>query len=112
MYPSCDPKGRHGGRCRPTMFTKQVSRSWTVWIPYRGRRGREDRANSKKDLVTGPIRGFCAPQGQGHEGIKCRLHRSEGTSEPRVNPRRFTALSRAYVQDLLGGATRSRLLVE
>jgi hypothetical protein len=35
---------------------------WTVWIPYRGRRGGEGRANSKKDLVTGPIRGFCAPQ--------------------------------------------------
>jgi hypothetical protein len=37
---------------------------WTVWIPYRGRRGGEGRANSKKDLVTGPIRGFCAP----HDG--------------------------------------------
>ncbi len=33
---------------------------WTVWIPYRGRRGGEGRANAKKDLVTGPIRGFCA----------------------------------------------------
>jgi hypothetical protein len=36
---------------------------WTVWIPHRGRRGRAGRANSKKDLVTGPIRGFCALQG-------------------------------------------------
>ena|SRR6266545_3013270 len=35
---------------------------WTVWIPHRGRRGGTGRANSKKDLVTGPIRGFCALQ--------------------------------------------------
>ena len=35
---------------------------WTVWIPHRGRRGGAGRANSKKDLVTGPIRGFCALQ--------------------------------------------------
>ena len=27
MGPSCDPEVRHGGRCRHTMFTKQVSRS-------------------------------------------------------------------------------------
>jgi hypothetical protein len=33
-----------------------------VWIPYRGRRGGAGRANSKKDLVTGPIRGLCALQ--------------------------------------------------
>jgi len=30
---------------------------WTVWIPHRGRRGGAGRANSKKDLVTAPIRG-------------------------------------------------------
>jgi hypothetical protein len=35
---------------------------WTVWIPHRGRRGGAGRANSKKDLVTGPIRGLCALQ--------------------------------------------------
>jgi hypothetical protein len=29
---------------------------WTVGIPHRGRRGGAVRANSKKDLVTGPIR--------------------------------------------------------
>jgi len=33
---------------------------WTVWILYRGRGGAAGRANSKKDLVTGPIRGFRA----------------------------------------------------
>jgi len=33
---------------------------WTVWIPHRGRRGGAGRANSKKDLVTGPIQGSCA----------------------------------------------------
>jgi hypothetical protein len=26
MGPSCDPEVRHGGQCRLTMFTKQVSR--------------------------------------------------------------------------------------
>jgi RNA polymerase sigma factor (sigma-70 family) len=35
---------------------------WTVWIPHRGRRGRAGRANSRKDLVTDPIRRFCALQ--------------------------------------------------
>jgi hypothetical protein len=35
----------------------------TVPIPHRGRGGRAGRANSKKDLVTGPIRGSCALQG-------------------------------------------------
>ena len=33
---------------------------WTVWIPHRGRRGGTGQANSKNDLVTGPIRGSCA----------------------------------------------------
>src|SRR6266511_5752299 len=28
--------------------------------PHRGRRGQAGRANSKKDVVTVPIRGFCA----------------------------------------------------
>ena len=45
---------------------------WTIWIPYRGRRGREGRANSKKDLVTGPIRGFCAPHAR-RVSVKRRL---------------------------------------
>jgi len=31
-------------------------------FPRRGRRGRASRANSKKDLVAGPIRDSCAPQ--------------------------------------------------
>jgi hypothetical protein len=35
---------------------------WTAGIARRGRRGRASRANSKKDLVTGPIRGSCALQ--------------------------------------------------
>jgi hypothetical protein len=43
--------------------TRQCSRNrclarWTVWIPHRDRRGRAGRANSKKDLVTGPIEVF------------------------------------------------------
>jgi hypothetical protein len=48
-------KGGHGVRCGPTMFTKQVSRSGGGLDPYRGRGGGAGRANSKKDLVTGPI---------------------------------------------------------
>jgi hypothetical protein len=35
---------------------------WIIPIPRRGRGGAAGRANSKKDLVTGPIRGFCALQ--------------------------------------------------
>jgi hypothetical protein len=47
------PNPRNQGvRCGQTMFRTGVSPRWTVWIPHRGRRGRADRANSKKDLVT------------------------------------------------------------
>jgi hypothetical protein len=41
-----------------TMFTKQVSRSGGGLDPHRGRRGGAGRANSKKDLVMGPIEVF------------------------------------------------------
>jgi hypothetical protein len=63
MDPSCDPEVRHGGRCRPTMFTKQVSRlvdgSGTApWLP----RG-AGRPISKKDLVSGPDPRFVCPSG-------------------------------------------------
>ncbi len=57
---------RDGGRCRPTMFAKQVSRRWIVAMPRRGRGGAAGRANSKRDLVTGSIRGFCALQVPDH----------------------------------------------
>src|SRR6266498_2581322 len=40
------------------MFTKQVSRSGGGLDPHRGRRGGAGRANSKKDLVMGPIEVF------------------------------------------------------
>jgi hypothetical protein len=56
------PGMSHGVRCRPTMFTKQVSRRVDSPDPHRGRGGAGGRANSNKDLVTGPIRGFCALQ--------------------------------------------------
>ena len=52
----------HGARYGLTMFAKQVSRRWIVAMPRRGRGGAAGRANSKRDLVTGPIRGFCALQ--------------------------------------------------
>jgi transposase len=44
------------------MFTKQLSLPVGRSDPQRDPRGRAGRANSKKDLVTGPIRGFCALQ--------------------------------------------------
>jgi hypothetical protein len=49
------------------ILPRQCSRNrclagWTVPIPHRGRGGAAGRANSNKDLVTGPIRGFCALQ--------------------------------------------------
>ena len=53
---SCDLEARHGGRCRLTMFTKQVSGLVDILIPHRGRRGGAGRANWKKDLVRRPIR--------------------------------------------------------
>jgi hypothetical protein len=52
----------HGVRCGLTMFTKQVSRPLDSPDPSRGRGGGAGRANSKEDLVTRPIRGFCALQ--------------------------------------------------
>ena len=57
----------HGARYGPTMFTKQVSRPVDSPIPRRGRGGAAGRANSKKDLVTGPIRGFRALHRSGVE---------------------------------------------
>jgi len=43
--------------------TKTWSRARSeVFVPYTGRGGAGGRANSDKDLVTGPIRGFCALQ--------------------------------------------------
>src|SRR6266540_2665627 len=57
------PEMGHGLRCRQTMFTKQLShRVGNLDPQIVAPRGRAGRANSKKDLVTGPIRGFCAPQ--------------------------------------------------
>src|SRR6266545_7134821 len=75
------------------MFTKQVLARWTVWIPHGGREA-EGRANSKKDLVTRPIRGSCALQAAVDDRGPQRLsigHRSPhaqtcgpvGTTEPR-----------------------------
>jgi hypothetical protein len=46
------PGMSHGVRCRPTMFTKQVSRPVDrLDLPF-GRRAGACRANSRKDLVT------------------------------------------------------------
>ena len=61
MDPSCDPKVRHGGRCHPTMFKKQVSRPVDGLNPQRGHAEQVERT-TKKDLVTRPIGGFCALQ--------------------------------------------------
>jgi hypothetical protein len=67
--------GGHGVPCGSTMFTKRVSRPVDGLDPYRGRRGREGRANSKKDLVTGLIRGFCALHAR-RVSVKRRLPRA------------------------------------
>jgi len=56
MDSPCHPEMSHGVRCSLTMFTKQVSRPVDGPVPHRGRRGGAGRANSKKDLVTDPIR--------------------------------------------------------
>ncbi len=57
------PGMSHGVPCRPSMFTKQVSRPMDgLDPPNRARRGGAGRANSKKELVSGPIRGICALQ--------------------------------------------------
>jgi hypothetical protein len=58
---------RHAGRAMRRVMARQCSRNKclapvTVWIPHGGRGGGAGRVNSKKDLVTGPIRGFCALQ--------------------------------------------------
>ena len=60
MDPSGDPKVSHWGWGRQTMFTNQVSRPVDSLDPPSWPPSRASRANSKKDLVTGPIRGFCA----------------------------------------------------
>jgi hypothetical protein len=48
----------HGARYGPTMLTKQVSGRSDGVDTHRDHRARASRANSKKDLVTGPIRVF------------------------------------------------------
>src|SRR4029453_7169432 len=56
-------EGSHGGSVSPhNVHETGVSPGRTVRSPHRGRRGGAGRANSKKDLVMGPIRGFCALQ--------------------------------------------------
>jgi hypothetical protein len=50
-----EPRHCSGNRC--------LAR-WTVWIPHRDRRGGAGRANSNKDLVTGPTRRLFVPYRQ------------------------------------------------
>jgi hypothetical protein len=50
----------HGLRYRPTVFTKQVSPPVDGLAPHRGCHAAQVGAISKKDLVSGPIRGLCA----------------------------------------------------
>ena len=59
---STNPEMGHGLQCRLTMFTKQVSRPMDIPDPPSWPRRRSRSSNSRKDLVTGPIRGFCALQ--------------------------------------------------
>jgi Ca2+-binding RTX toxin-like protein len=55
------------GQRHLVVHPRQCSRNrclagWTVPIHHRGRGGAAGRGNSNKDLVTGPIRDFCALQ--------------------------------------------------
>ena len=63
MDPSCDPEVRHGGRCRPPMFTKQVSRRVDgldppSWYPRPSRS-----SQLEQRPAHGPNPSFCALQG-------------------------------------------------
>jgi hypothetical protein len=70
-------EGGKGGALSLTILRKQVVWSvGTAWIPRRGHRGQASRANFKKDLVTGPIPGFCALL-----GCERRVRDSERTRE-------------------------------
>jgi hypothetical protein len=58
--------GETWGQCGPTMLRKQVSGPLDSLDPRSWPPRRAGRGNSKKDLVTGPFRGFCALQDKGH----------------------------------------------
>jgi hypothetical protein len=60
MDPSCDGGETWGPVWPDNVHETGVSPGGQSWIPHRGRRSESGRANSKKDLVTGLIRGFCA----------------------------------------------------
>jgi hypothetical protein len=93
--------------------TRCLSR-WTVWIRHRGRRGGTGRANSKKELLTGPIRGFCALQAfhdtevhannaleTDHGRLKARLRPMRGLKRDRTA--RAIVAGHAFVQNLRRG---------
>jgi hypothetical protein len=83
---------RSGGEPWGAGVARQCSRNrclarWTDWIPHRGRGGGAGRANSKKDLVTDPIRGFCALQAEEDE-------REKGSPHPHPSPLHWHRLIR------------------
>jgi hypothetical protein len=45
------------------MFTKQVSRPVDAWIPIMAIEAEQVERTQRKNLVMGPVRGFCAHTG-------------------------------------------------
>jgi hypothetical protein len=63
MHSTTHPEMRHGGPVSPdNVHETGVSPSGQFGSPIVASRGGTGRANSEKDLVTGPIRAFCALQ--------------------------------------------------
>ena len=60
----CHQEMSHGVPCDLIMLTKQVSRPVDGLLPVVAPEAGQVERNSKKDLVTGPIRGFCALQAE------------------------------------------------
>src|SRR6266540_5098013 len=61
----CDPEveDMEAGVARQCSGNRCLAR-WTVWIRHRGRGGGAGRAHSKKDLLSGPDRGYLCPTGR------------------------------------------------
>jgi len=57
---SCDPEVRHGGQCRPTMFTKQVSLPVDgLDPPIVAAEAKQIERKGRETWSRAPIRGLC-----------------------------------------------------
>src|SRR6266511_1723238 len=92
MDPCCDPEVRHEGRCRPTMFTKQVSRPVDgLDPPIVAAEAEQVERTRRKTWSRAPIRGFCASQAQS----TIRRSAPRCTTSPRSASRRELGAPRA-----------------